>query len=344
MTKLSTRLAPSKPLLTGSCRKLGPGVRIGASLGLLYFVLRRVPLDGVVATLTRLDPWLVAGAGALLLMVTFVASYKWQLLMRAMSLRVPYAQVATTYFVGLFFNNFLPTGFGGDAMRAYRIARRTGRGADAVVSVGFDRLHSLWALLLLAGPCCVVSAASLGLPSWLGLVIILGTAGAAAVVGRFLSPAIHERLRTYLGLLPSIVARLSHPLLLPFERLSSDRRSLAWPTVVALCYQILNVAVHYILFVALGVGISFPTLVTVMTVAMLATMLPVSVNGIGLREGVYVVLLGRLGIPAAAALSLSLLGFGLMALVSVIGGVAFLIDDRRIAQGDGQKQDQTLLV
>ena len=304
---------------------VGKWVRLVVSLCLIAVVLSKVPLDSVAHTLSRVSLVPVVAAGALFAIVNCLVTYKWQLLLRAQGLALSYRQALTTYFVGLFFNNFLPTGFGGDAARAYLVARNTGSGLNAVVSVGFDRAHSLWALLLIAAPSCLYSVTALGLPLGLGIALTLLVVG-SSVVGLVLVLG-SSRIRTGLTLshLPTGSRDNLLKLLYPFEKLGAHSGTLALSSLVALGSQMLGFVVQYLLFASLDVPIAFPSLITVISLVTLATILPVSVNGIGVREGAYVVLLSGAGVPAPVAVSLSLLSFAVLTANSLLGGILYAL-------------------
>jgi uncharacterized protein (TIRG00374 family) len=89
---------------------------------------------------------------AMLIMVASVVlrAYRWQILLQALKIQVPLGRLVHLYFVGAFFNIFLPTGLGGDAVRMAELARTTGKGPEAVGTTLVDRATGLWVLFVLA--------------------------------------------------------------------------------------------------------------------------------------------------------------------------------------------------
>lgn len=302
-------------------------VKVGVSLGLIGVIIAKTPIEEVAGVFDLANWRLVCVAWVLFLGVNCLASLKWKLLLSAQGLPLTYTQATATYFIGLFFNNFLPTGFGGDTVRAYRVARQTQSKIDGLVAVGFDRLHSSWALLIVAVPCTVYSAASLGLPRSL-VVVLAATMVATGAMALFtiLSPRPLRLFLAMTGHLPQPVAGKLLRMLQALRGLGSHKPVLFLSSLIAITYQLLGIAVHYLLSSALGVPVDFITLAAVSGLASLVSVLPVSINGLGLREGSYVVLLGGAGVAAPSAVSLALLSFVVLSMSSLVGGVVFILD------------------
>lgn len=318
-------------------RRFASLAKFVVSAVLIIVLFERIPFTGVVQALRQVNPLLVAVAVLVFLVVNGLASFKWRLLLKAQGLAVTYLQALKVYFIGLFFNNFLPTGFGGDAMRVYRIARQTRRNTESAVSVGFDRVHSLWALLIIAGPNCILSAKALGIPIELGFGIIACAFVAVIVAALLLSARVQSIVEEISFHLPVRLGRGVFALLQPFRSLRSNINLLLWSTAVALTFQSLGFLVHYLLFASLRVSVDFSILVTVISLATLGNALPLSINGIGVREGIYVVLLTRVGVTAPVAITLSILSLAIHTFSSLLGGIFY-------AQGEGDGRRPSRLV
>src|SRR5687768_14371377 len=110
------------------------------SLVLLVVLFARLGAGDVWQMLRSADPiWLGAGL-ALVVTALVISAWKWQVLLAAQGLRLSLRPLFTSYLVGLFFNNFLPSNIGGDVARVHDVAKRTGRGAAAAASVIGERL------------------------------------------------------------------------------------------------------------------------------------------------------------------------------------------------------------
>ena len=154
----------------------------------------------------KLEPLVV---GVLLYMAgQAISSWKWLILLRPVRLDVPYLKVLAFYFTGMFFNLFLPTIVGGDAVKAVLLARETGAPARATMSVFMERNVGLCALLLVA-----IGAAELAPPVELfGMSLRVLTwvlaAGYATVNAVLLSPLVYRIADRIIAATP--LARVRH--------------------------------------------------------------------------------------------------------------------------------------
>jgi hypothetical protein len=243
----------------------------------------------------------------------------WRILIPRNNL-IPFRHLLAHYLLGLLWNNFLPGGVGGDAVRAIALRRATGRADVAVSSVLMSRLAGLWSIALMAAVAALIHAARIGAGPALPLLLLAGGALIATAAGTaflFGAPAValmrrlperwaswHARLRDY---------RLGPSRLL---------EALGW----ALAIQVCAVGINLLAAQALGLPITAWQLFLSLPLATLAALLPISLGGFGVREGSYVFLLGLLGVRAADALVLSLAVYALLAVVTVAGaGVCLLL-------------------
>jgi len=241
-----------------------------------------------------------------------VSSYRWGLLAQPLGFHAPLTRYVGLYFVGMFFSLFLPTSMGGDVVRAWRLA---GGAADsrrapqrALLSVFSERFCGLLALVLLA---CVVAACAAGqLPAWM-LLAVAGL-GAGSLTG--------------LALLP-LVGRYSVTARKAMQALSLSRGERGrWGAAFGLSLLVQAAAVLEVWFLARALALPASLLVcgVVVPLVSLLSLLPVSVNGIGVREASLVLLLAPAGVDSAAAVSLGVLWFCLLLVASLPGGLIFL--------------------
>jgi uncharacterized membrane protein YbhN (UPF0104 family) len=296
-----------------------PG-RIFITLFLLGLVARSIDW-GELGEALESARWEFAALGVGLGVVSLVlGGLRWTLYLKRLELGASTFEGVRAYFVGNFSNLALPTGFGGDAVRALLIARSGARLARAITSVLFDRLSALACLVLLAW----IGAAASGdfVPgNQVSLLAALSAAGAVAAVvlvallrrdglGRFLPAGLRPWAREVAVALRLIVFSL---------RLQLSTLALG------LLAQAAIVGVVWALAEALSLDLPFGYLIVVSALVVVATLLPVSVGGFGIREGTYVVLLGAVGVTSQDAVLLSVLTVPTMTLASLPGGIAMLL-------------------
>ncbi|MBI3972213.1 MAG: flippase-like domain-containing protein [Chloroflexi bacterium] len=298
-------------------RTAGLIVRPVVSIALLGVIFWKFGAGSVWQMLLAASPaWLAAGAG-LVILALVVSAWKWQLLLQAHGLNVPGRRLFTSYLIGLFFNNFLPSNIGGDVVRVHDVAKYTGRGTAAAASVIGERLLAGLALAITAAVALVVSA---GASSQVGSSVGIVLAVFVALIGLIAS----ARVRAALGrLVPrardSVFARVAGQMGEAF----GDRSAVGKVMVLSFAFHAVVVLLGWATFAAIGAPVSLGACFLYIPIISAIQLIPVSLNGLGVREGAYVFFFGSAGLAASQAVAASLLFGILVTAVSLAGGVLF---------------------
>ena len=292
--------------------------KITFSLGLLGLLLFSTNLRLLSNVLLEVDLRYFAVVLTIVIVGMIVSAYKWQSLLVADSIDCGLWTLVRYYLIGIYFNNFLPTSIGGDAMRAWLVSAHYGRGLSATTSVLAERFTGLLAMLLVTG------ALSLGgnlfpMQRWLGAGLLL-TVPALLVLVKGLS------WKSLLGPLPDNYRVKMQGLFAALFKYCTDCRALWIMGWTSLIYPFMVGLAYYCAGLAFSVYIPFLDLVVICSLVTLLTLIPLSFIGLGLREGGFVYFLGLQGVPQVQALSLSLLVFGSTLLLSVVGGILLLCE------------------
>ncbi len=270
--------------------------------------------------------WLVAALGLYLLMV-LASAWRWGLLLTAQGVQVPVRRLTESFLVATFFNNFLPSNIGGDVIRITDTAKEARSRTLAATVVLMDRGIGLLGLVLLAAMAASIAALSGAVqgpvPSWM----LWGgfAAGTAVSAPAVFAPGVLERVLAPLRRLhPEWVGARLEALGGVLERFRRAPGALAGCFIGALVVQALLVAFYAAVAHSIGVAISPWHMAIVVPVSFLVQMLPISVNGLGLREATFSFYFSRLGLPIEAALVVSLLGAGLVMLFSLSGAAVYV--------------------
>ena len=299
-------------------------VRILVSVGLLVVVAISIDWDAVADGIANISWALFAAATAIYFGGFMLATVRWEWLLHAAHLGVGFGPALRAYLIGMFANNLLPSGYGGDAVRAWVVAGTGKPLARSVTSVIVDRTSALACLIVLAWVAVVIKAGDV--PG--EVVVLLAIATALAVLaglvgllvarrsglGRFLPDAV----RPYTGEVAKVLR--------VYER---DRSLLAKVIGIGLVYQATVLVAFWLIAEGLDLGIDPAVLAIVVPPILLASVLPISVAGFGVREGAFVVLLGEFGVSSADATLLSLLAVTSVAIASLPGGLAIAFQDVR---------------
>jgi glycosyltransferase 2 family protein len=302
----------------------GPG-RVIVSVALLAVVAASIDWDVLTDSLSGAAwGWFVLGV-VLIGLALLVGAFRWYLLLHGAELPTTPADTLRAYAIGIFSNNFLPTGFGGDPLRAWLIGRSGKPLARALTSVFVDRGAALAALFCIGW--IGYLAAPVSVPRQLETIFFLvsGAGLIALIVGVVLL-----RRRGLGRYVPSAIRPWASEVARTLREYGHNHRLQIQTLGLSLGYQVLSIASLWALSEAIGLDLSPAVLAIVVPIVLLATLAPISVAGLGVREGTYVLLLGDLGVSSSDATLLSLFTVAALALASLPGGVA-------IAMGRGKK-------
>lgn len=298
--------------------------KVVISILLFGWLFQRVSWDQVRLTLShaRLE-WLVA-AFSLLVASNVLGSYQWNRLLRVVSIELPFWKVVAYYHVGLFWNNFLPANVGGDLARIADASRAGSTRATAFSTVLLDRMIGTVALGSLAVITTLPAIDHFHLAA-----VYAGVLGFFLLASAMLWVALHPAAMTWIAntLVSVGLARLRpalEDLRLRMAAFRDQKVLLAQLMVVALAVQVMRIVVHVL--VARALGLHIPLTYFFLFVPLLAVIvsLPISLNGIGVREGAGIVLFGLVGLDRESAFLLQFTTYLVAVAVSLIGGLVFL--------------------
>lgn len=300
-------------------------VKIVISLGLLIFLLTRVGLGGTLEALKDAQPGYLLVALVLYVIGVPLRAHRWQALLDAVGTHVRLGRLTNLYFVGTFFNTVLPSGIGGDVVRAYELATNGVGAAVATSTVLVDRATGLLVLLALALGSTIAAHGLLSPALTWGIVAIsLATfAGVGLLLWRGLWAGLSQRLGGLAsGRLSFVRELLARQGLSDFYALFHLYRgpALVRALAISLAFNVLLIAVNYLIALALGVHVSLWYFLLFVPLISFALLVPLSFGGLGLREGAYIVLFGQAGVAAPVALAMSLAFYGLNVVTGLVGG------------------------
>jgi len=229
--------------------------------------------------------------------------HRWVLLLRASGVPVTTARAADIFLVSSFVGSFLPAGVGADAARAYSLRSHTLEGGEALASVVVDRLLGTLSLGLMGvvGLLAWTSAAS---SDWRVLAII-GVLITVSVGAFWADHAVKAVLadRAHASRVGRALLRLTDAV----SRYRGRGGTLAHVFFWSVAIQVIRIVEAYVLGLGLGLTVPFSYYLLFMPLGLLMLLLPVSVSGFGLPQGVFVWMLRPVGVPDAASFALSTL-------------------------------------
>ena len=270
-----------------------------------------------------------AGAVAVQLAALAISTVRWKLILEDGPVHATWSYLFRLYLIGNFFSIFLPTSIGGDAVRVVAVAPTAGGTVRAAVSILLDRL---------AGVAALGGYLILGLAVGGSALAPLGAVRARWPVWEVAAGILAVTIGGWVGLrwLRRRFTRLREAWATGWELVTSlvqDRRRLSAVVATSLLVQGAYIVAWMILGAGLGLPIRGVLYLVCVPIVSLGAMLPVTFSGLGVREGVWLLLLASLSAPKALILAFSLLYFAALVVVAAIGGLVFLIRGTAEATG-----------
>jgi len=263
-------------------------------------------------------------AVGLLAVSHMVVALIWRRLLDEIGIEIGVERAVRLYFAGLFLNNFYLGSVGGDTYRVYGVYLGSGTGRVALAGTLLERLISVVALLLLG---VIALLARFGeLPVTFRWFLLLATGGGAlAGLSIIFTPRLVEKISD------PLIRRASKKLRDRIQGLLSamdrgGRPLLVLPMLlVAFAAQAVRIWTHWWCAQALGLDVMAGDLFIVIPLVAVAAGLPVSIGGLGVREGSGVLLLAPLGMAEPSIVAMEFLAYLVGVCTSLIGGLAFLL-------------------
>lgn len=316
---------PVGPAPASGRAKIIFGVKILISAGILVWiyskVVRGADAKQVWAHVASISlPWVGIAFAASMAAVTF-GIFRWRLLLQGQGIYAPWRHLIGAYFIGRFFGGFLPSNLGLDGYKLYDIARHTGRLARSSATIAVEKLLGIVGL-----GCVVIVGSLLGLKhvGWAGVGVVMA-AFAGAIIG---SLAILFRpgfVRSLSDLLPALWKARVQTLVDAVCAYEGKGLLLLSCAALAAANRICGVFIYIAISRALGANIALGDVFFVTAMQTVAALMPVSINGMGVREATAAGLYKIIGVDPIIALLIPTAGFLTEMLDRPIGGLVFLL-------------------
>jgi uncharacterized protein (TIRG00374 family) len=298
-------------------------LKLVVSVGLLVLLFTRLGTDAALHVVKAASLWLPLTAIVLITLQTALSAAKWHLLLRNEGRHIGFLSLLKTYLIANFLNLFMPGVIGGDAYRAMRTSRQAGGIAQALPSIVLDRLTGTVALFAVG----LMGLTAFLAPQYLLLVAVAGVlavaAGFAVVRGPLRRFCERARPEAFFGL-----GRLAQGVVAALK----PTTALFWVVVIALVFQLNTVFINWLYTVLIGIDVPFSKLLLIVPIVYLAEAVPISIGGLGVREGTFTVMFAQLGLPAEQGLMLGLTVSMLRYVAGIVGGTLLAVDTFRPAR------------
>ncbi|MEI7887604.1 MAG: lysylphosphatidylglycerol synthase transmembrane domain-containing protein [Actinomycetes bacterium] len=291
-------------------------------LGLLFWRLPDVSLGDVIPEITSAAILWVLVAVLVHLVAYALQTVRWSTVSNTLGIGLPFKRMFSLLLAGEFVSNALPTSFGGDVVRVRRQGQATGDYADAFAGTALERLTGWLVLPVLSTAAMLIHpeflqlgtasfvAVAINVSTVVALIAILWAAGHKRGAGRLIGQSGWKR---YLAAVHLGVIAFKHHRGRVFEVLAAG-----------LGFQFLQCVSVY----AAGKALNIPQVTLLAALAFfpptaIAQNLPFALGGLGIREAVFVLFFGAIGVPDATAIALGLLVYLIFVAASLAGAPSF---------------------
>jgi uncharacterized membrane protein YbhN (UPF0104 family) len=283
-------------------------IKFAVSAALLYIVLSKIELEQVFSMLKGMSLPVFISAIFLYILAQFISTLRWKLLLPGV---LGVRKLFSLYMLGAFFNTLLPGVIGGDAVKGFYLYQATGRGSLTLASIFMDRYLGfvvLIAICALAFPFGYKYFYGSRLEWLLPLVVLSFIIGSFLIFGLRLG----KRIKILSGFYDY------------FHAYRNQKEVIGKTLLLSVLVQLAGIFSVYIL--ALGIGQHIPFLACLIFVPLIVmfTTLPISISGLGVREGAFVLFLGLIGIKPGVAAAISLSWFVSITAGSLLGLIEYI--------------------
>lgn len=297
-------------------------LKIFVSIFFLVFIFRKLDFDKLSLVFSNIDVKFIFLVFCVGFINNILCGWRWWYLNnKVYNIKVPFWLTVKLYFMGGFFNLFLPTSIGGDLFKARYVYKYTGKDLSSINSIVVDRVTGLVILVTFSyiglvfakfyqiniSPQILMSLFTICLIGILGLIFLV-------IEYKF---RILKKIPKY-----HIVERL----FIDIMKLWKNKRYFIVSTIITILFQFLTISNSYFASLALNLDIHFVYFVIIVPIVALLTMIPISFSGSGIREASYLSFLAFLGIAPERLVLVPLILFFTLIILGGIGGIFYLKD------------------
>ncbi len=298
-------------------KKLSNVIKIAVSLGLLILILTRLKWSTIIHEIKAANYIFLIPATLLYFIAILLSAYRWIIFLKLRSIVLTLSQALKYYLISIFAGNFLPSG-GLDVVRAI-YAGKGGKVSTALAATFIDRLSGFYAILFYL----IIAAITLTMKTKALLnITIIGILLLLAINLLLFTKQLYETVNKVKR------NKITTPILKFLNSIYEYRDE--WPLIIktlpiSILIQLLFSLVPIVISFGLKVKIPIWESILLLPIINFVMMIPVTISGLGLREGAFIIIYGDL-IGKEKALLLSLLYYLTSVIISLIGWVLFLFD------------------
>jgi uncharacterized protein (TIRG00374 family) len=298
--------------------------KIFVSSILLIYLFAKIDIASILTAMQSAKLHMLLFPFFLIAVGFIISALRWQILLKAQNISISLWKLARYYLEGSFFNNFLPTTIGGDIVRTYKVSKSSVPITQSFTIIVVERLTGIFALIVYA-----FLGLQLGYSEFGNMQLVWVAGGVFLVVVTILVSLVMlqggkmmENTRAdQLSRIKRVIYNIFHTLYF-----FKDKKKVLFKALfLAFVLQFNVIIFFYIISYSLDIRPPFYYFLIVIPLIHVILMFPVSINGIGIRENAFIFFLSKIGICAATSVALSWLGFAMVLIYAVFGGISYAL-------------------
>ena len=299
-------------------------LKLVMTLALLAFIILKVDWQESLSIIINISiPYIFLLLLLSLSMIT-ISCIKWQIFLQARNIKVSLFRLVQLYYVGYFFNNFLPSSVGGDVVRSVTLGRKIQNQLDSFSSVFLERFTGFLGLLVLA-----IIAFMLNFNRFrnleIGLVLVLLSVAFIGVIAVFFSKRLQKLIDKMLDLKPfKIIKNKAKKFLNVIYFFKSQPIVLTKTMIISFIFHIMTIVNTLVVCLALDIQVAVLDVAVIVPIILIVSTVPISINAIGVWEGSFVYFFSLAGVDPSASLAIALVLRAKNLFNALVGGLFYL--------------------
>lgn len=305
-------------------------LRIIITAGIMIFIFSKLEVSESFEIIMDSNMIYLLISVLFMLGLSFIIALRWHQILKAYGFSVTLIKIFRVYMIAFFFNNFLPSTVGMDVVRGAYIVKKKENLADVISTILLERWIGMLGIILYVTIIPLIFLNSINLSYF-----IYVSAGGMIISLIFIIAVWNDAVYGFMSNLFSRITWLNignriNALYLSLRTIRKHMHLFVINLLLSVLIQVFFVFANYFIVLGQGLDITFVQLLIYVPLISIISMIPVTINGIGLRDWAYITFFG-LGMKEQA-FSLSLTFFILLTVMSLIGGLMFIFEKKQIKE------------
>lgn len=298
-------------------------LKVALSIGLLFYIVKKADLGAIITTIQTVKIEFYFYAVGVFFISVPIRALRWGIFLKEKRVHVPQTKLLLLYFIGMFFNTFLPTIFAGDAVRTYYIYKEYHSPEIPATSVIMERFCGLLTLFLIGLFSSLYWLLKFSPSSFVKTSFAISLVAVCAMT-LLISPSFHRRISTLLQKVNlKAVWAGSERIYNSFQGYTKNRKALSAGIVLSFLTSATTIIIAYCLSLSLSWQVPLHVFFFTLPIITITTMIPVSFGGVGVRETAFFLVFSQFGVAGPSAIALALLWYSINLISGSLGGLCY---------------------